>query len=181
MNNLKRTSKFLSYVLRHAPHSIGIAMDANGWVDVEELIAKVSTNGYALDAALLQEIVSTSDKQRFALDETGKRIRANQGHSIEVDLQIAATSPPAILYHGTVAEFIEAIKTGGLQKMERQHVHLSPDVATAKNVGGRRGKPVVLTIDSGKMEKEGHKFFVSANGVWLCEAVPPQYIDFDVQ
>jgi putative RNA 2'-phosphotransferase len=178
MGDLKKVSKFLSYILRHSPETIGIAIDANGWVQVDELIAKVSAGGHVLTSELLKEIVAASDKQRFAFDKTGTRIRASQGHSINVDLQYEPALPPRFLYHGTVAEFIDAIKAGGLQKMERRHVHLSPNIVTAKNVGGRRGKPVVLTILAGRMNEAGHKFFVSANGVWLCEVVPPKYIDF---
>ncbi len=173
-----RTSKFLSLVLRHEPERIGIVLDPSGWTDVEALLAAATAHGVAITAAELHEIVATSDKQRFALSADGTRIRANQGHSVDVDLALAATAPPERLYHGTVAQFLESIRTRGLLKGERHHVHMSADVETAKRVGGRRGEPVVLIVRAAEMAASGHVFYRSENGVWLVEHVPPSFIDF---
>ena len=173
-----RTSKFLSLVLRHEPERIGIVLDASGWADVEALLAAAAAHGVALSRAELEQIVATSDKQRFALSADGARIRANQGHSVEVDLALAATPPPERLYHGTVDRFLESIRARGLLKGERHHVHLSADVDTASRVGGRRGRPVVLTVRASEMAAAGHVFYRSENGMWLVEHVPPSYIDF---
>ena len=130
------------------------------------------------DRATLLEIVRTNDKQRFALSEDGTRIRANQGHSVKVDLALTPQQPPEVLYHGTVDKFIDAIRNTGLQKGERHHVHLSPDLITATKVGQRRGKPVILTIRAAAMAKASHPFYLSDNGVWLTDAVPPEFINF---
>ncbi|HVL13552.1 MAG TPA: RNA 2'-phosphotransferase [Gemmata sp.] len=171
-----RVSKFLSRILRHTPEDAGLALESGGWVTVETLLAGASTLGFVITHEELAEVVRTSDKQRFAFDQTGTRIRANQGHSVEVDLQLGEAAPPALLYHGTTAATAEAIQAAGLLKMSRHHVHLSPDAATAVRVGSRRGKPVVFAVDAAKMRADGHTFFVSANGVWLVEHVPPQYL-----
>jgi putative RNA 2'-phosphotransferase len=173
-----RTSKFLSLVLRHQPESIGLALDANGWADIDALIARAGVHGVVLTRELIAEIVATSDKQRFALDPARNRIRANQGHSVEIDLGLQPIEPPAILFHGTAATTVPAIRAGGLKPGERQHVHLSPDEATAVKVGQRHGKPVVLRVFAGKMWGQGSPFFRSANGVWLTPAVPPEFIEF---
>ena len=173
-----RASKFLSLVLRHDPGRIGIVLDDAGWTDVAALLAACAQHGVALSRADLAEIVATSDKQRFALSPDGERIRANQGHSVEVDLQLTAADPPATLFHGTVRSAIASIRAQGLVRGQRHHVHLSSDVATATRVGGRRGKPVVLTVRAADMVAEGHVFYCSANGVWLVDHVPPRFIDF---
>lgn len=178
MNDLKHISKFLSLVLRHKPEEIGINMDSEGWVDVKELLEKCSAKKRYINLELLQQIVNTNDKQRFAFNHDHTRIRANQGHTIEIDLKLEPTEPLEYLYHGTVAKFIDGIKTSGLQKMERMHVHLSKDLETAIKVGSRRGKPVILKIRASEMYKDGYAFYISNNGVWLCEAVPAQYIEF---
>jgi putative RNA 2'-phosphotransferase len=178
MKDLKHISKFLSLVLRHKPEEIGISMDAQGWVDVEELIEKCNRRGKSLDWVLLEEVVFTNDKQRFTFNEDSTKIRANQGHTVEVDLKLDAVEPLEFLYHGTVQKYIDAIKSDGLQRMQRQHVHLSKDLETAIKVGSRRGKPVILKINALEMHKAGHPFYVSKNGVWLCEQVPAQYIQF---
>jgi putative RNA 2'-phosphotransferase len=178
MKDLKHISKFLSLVLRHKPEEIGISMDAQGWVDVEELIEKCNRRGKSLDWVLLEEVVFTNDKQRFTFNEDSTKIRANQGHTVEVDLKLDAVEPLEFLYHGTVQKYIDAIKSDGLQRMQRQHVHLSKDLETAIKVGSRRGKPVILKINALEMHKAGHLFYVSKNGVWLCEQVPAQYIQF---
>lgn len=178
MNDLKHISKFLSLVLRHKPGEIGISMDSEGWVDVKELLEKCSAKKRYINLELLQQIVNTNDKQRFAFNHDHTKIRASQGHTVEVDLKLEPVEPLEFLYHGTVAKFIDNIRETGLQPMERMHVHLSKDLETAIKVGSRRGKPVILKIKASEMHKDGHAFYVSANGVWLCEAIPSKYIEF---
>lgn len=177
MNN-KDISKFLSLVLRHEPGKIGIALDEQGWTDCRELIEAAGRRGKKFSYETLLEVVRTNDKQRFALSEDGKRIRANQGHSVSVDLALVPGDPPEFLYHGTVAKFLDAIRAEGLRKGERHHVHLSPDLTTAMRVGERRGAPVILSVRSDEMAAAGYLFFRSENGVWLTDAVPPLFIDF---
>ncbi|CAM4001699.1 RNA 2'-phosphotransferase [Flavobacterium branchiophilum] len=172
----KNTSKFLSLVLRHAPETIDLALDENGWANVAELIEKCNKNHNKIDFDNLVTIVETNDKKRFAFNEDQTKIRANQGHSIEVDLNLKEVTPPDILYHGTVASALSEIKEFGLKKMSRQHVHLSKDIETAIKVGARRGKPIILEIDSKRMKDENFIFYVSENGVWLTDAVPSQFI-----
>ncbi|MEZ5857057.1 MAG: RNA 2'-phosphotransferase [Hyphomicrobiaceae bacterium] len=176
--DLVRASKFLSFVLRHDPGSIGLALDANGWADVGELIERAQGHGQQLDRPTIELVVRTSDKQRFALSGDGQRIRANQGHSIDVDLALEAAAPPAQLFHGTAATNVPSIAASGLHSASRQHVHLSPDAHTAHKVGARHGKPVVLRIDAGRMHGDGHVFYRSENGVWLTDRVPAVYIEF---
>jgi putative RNA 2'-phosphotransferase len=171
-----RVSKFLSRILRHAPEAVGLTLEAGGWVLVTDLLTSATRAGMSITREELAEIVRSSDKQRFAFDDAGTKIRANQGHSVEVDLQLEPADPPAELYHGTAERNLTAILRDGLLKMARHHVHLSPDTATAIKVGSRHGKPVVLVVDTVKMRGDGHSFFVSANGVWLVEHVPPQYL-----
>ncbi|MBC7902334.1 MAG: RNA 2'-phosphotransferase [Gemmatimonadaceae bacterium] len=174
----KNLSKFLSYTLRHHPELIGLAMDENGWADVDELIFKSAQAGRIFQKSDLEEIVATNDKKRFLLIEDKSRIRASQGHSVNINLNLQAQTPPAILYHGTVEKSLESIRQEGLQKMSRQHVHLSTDKATAVNVGGRHGKPIILVIDTAGMDKAGFTFYLSDNGVWLTDNVPPAFITF---
>ncbi len=171
-------SKFLSFVLRHEPGAIGLTLDRNGWVEIDRLVEQCRSHGTPLSREILEAIVRTSPKQRFTLSNDGQRVRANQGHSIEVDLGYSPAQPPELLFHGTVASSLPSIRSEGLKRMERHHVHLSPDVASAKAVGLRRGEPVVLRIDAAGMHRDGHTFFVSANGVWLTDRVPPDYIAF---
>jgi uncharacterized protein (TIGR02452 family) len=173
-----RISKFLSLVLRHEPQRISIVLDEAGWTDVAALLDAAVAHGVVITRDELAHVVATSAKQRFALSPDGARIRANQGHSVEVDLQLEPVAPPELLYHGTVERVLHGIRELGLLKRERHHVHLSADVATANAVGGRRGKPVALTIRAGEMAVAGHVFFRSANGVWLVEHVPPSFITF---
>ena len=173
---LVATSKFLSLVLRHRPDVIGIELDAEGWVAVEELLTACAKHGRAISRDQLDDLVRTNDKQRFAFSVDGSRIRANQGHSLPVDLGLVPVEPPELLYHGTVPRFLESIRREGLTKGTRHHVHLSPDVETATKVGQRRGRPIVLMIAAGHMFRDGHKFYRSENGVWLTDAVPPAYI-----
>ena len=177
-DNAVRTSKFLSLVLRHQPEKIGIALDPAGWVDVSELLAAMARHGKAMTEMELRRVVETSDKKRFALSDDGRRIRASQGHSVEVELGYEPATPPDVLHHGTVGRFLASIRATGLQKGQRHHVHLSRDVETAQKVGGRRGEAVILTVDAGGMAREGLVFFVSANGVWLTDHVPARFIVF---
>lgn len=167
-------SRLLAYVLRHHPESIGITLDAAGWVAVDELLAAAARHGHPLSAQALREILDAPGKRRFEVD--GGRIRAAQGHSVAVDLGLAPVPPPAVLYHGTVARFLPAIRAEGLLPGERNHVHLSADTATATAVGARRGRPVVLEVDAAGMHAAGHEFFRAANGVWLTARVPPAFL-----
>ncbi|MCC8480311.1 RNA 2'-phosphotransferase [Streptomyces globisporus] len=169
-----KVSKYLSKHLRHQPERIGITLDENGWVGIETLLSAAASHGFAISRAELDHVVTVNDKRRFAVD--GDRIRANQGHTVAVDLDLPPTEPPAYLYHGTVARVMDAIRAEGLRPMTRHHVHLSPDRETATRVGARRGRPLVLTVDAGAMHRAGHVFRVSANGVWLADAVPPQFL-----
>jgi len=171
-----QTSKFLCLVLRHAPERIGIALDANGWADVTVLLTAMGEHGHRLDKAKLDEIVATDQKKRYSYNEDETRIRANQGHSIAVDVELALAIPPARLYHGTAARFIESIQRDGLLRRNRNHVHLSADTTTAVLVGKRHGCPVVFAIDTARMYADGHVFFLSENKVWLTERVPPRYL-----
>lgn len=169
-----KVSKYLSKHLRHQPERIGLTLDAHGWVPVDELLRAVARHHFPLTRAELEHVVASNDKQRFAIE--GGRIRASQGHTIEVDLDLPPAEPPAYLYHGTVGRFLDAIRAEGLRPMNRTHVHLSPDHETATRVGARRGRPVVLTVDAGATHRAGHVFYVSANGVWLTAAVPPEHL-----
>ena len=172
----KERSRFLSLVLRHRPERVGVTLDSAGWVDVERLLEQLRQHRRPLTRPQLEEIVETSNKQRFAFSEDGLRIRANQGHSVEVNLELQPQAPPAELLHGTVAAALDAILEHGLQKMNRHHVHLSANLDTATQVGGRRGKPVILRVDAQAMHAAGHVFYVTENGVWLTDSVPPAFI-----
>ena len=172
-------SKFLSLVLRHRPEVIGVSLDAEGWLDIGALIESANRHGTKLSLELVHAAVAENDKQRFALSEDGLRIRANQGHSIRsVQLPLTAVPPPEQLYHGTVPQFLASIRTHGLLKRWRNHVHLSADAETAQRVGMRRGTPVVLLIDATTMHREAFRFYLSDNGVWLTDEVPVKYLRF---
>ncbi|MFG1999625.1 RNA 2'-phosphotransferase [Spirillospora sp. NPDC048911] len=171
-----KISKYLAKHLRHQPERIGLTLDDAGWARVDELLAATARNNFPITRAELDHVVATNDKRRYAFDETGERIRASQGHSVEVDLDLPVTAPPAVLYHGTVAAAVAAIRHEGLRPMARHAVHLSPDRETATRVGARRGRPVILVIDAARMAADGHEFRVSANGVWLVDTVPPGYL-----
>ena len=171
-----RHSKFLSLHLRHQPEKLGLVLQPGGWVAVAELLAACAAHGHPLSLAELHQLVADNDKQRFAFDDTGQRIRAQQGHSVAVELQLAPAAPPAVLYHGTVARFLPAIGREGLRPMSRHHVHLSPDEETARRVGNRRGEAVILRIDAAGMQRAGHVFYQSGNGVWLVDGVPPGFV-----
>ncbi|HVK09468.1 MAG TPA: RNA 2'-phosphotransferase [Gemmataceae bacterium] len=171
-----RVSKFLSKHLRHDPEAIGLTLDAGGWTAVDALLDGCRRAGLTITHEDLIEVVRTNSKQRFAFDETGTRIRANQGHSVEIDLQLQPAEPPAVLFHGTADRFLTAILSDGLKKMDRHHVHLSADEATAVTVGTRHGRAVVLTVDAAGMARAGHLFYVSENGVWLTDQVPRPFL-----
>ena len=173
-----KTSKFLSLILRHEPERAGLKLGEAGWVGVDELLQAVNSHGVTLTLDQLKHIVATSDKKRFAFSDDGQRIRARQGHSIEVDLQYPPQSPPEILYHGTAMRFLDSIRQHGLQNMERHDVHLSAETKVTVQVGGRHGRPALLTIRAGDMHRAGFVFRCSANGVWLVNHVPPQFIQF---
>jgi putative RNA 2'-phosphotransferase len=173
-----RVSKFLSLILRHEPDKVGLKLDDAGWVDVDELLSAVNQRAMPLTLEQLQHVVATNPKKRFAFSEDGSRIRASQGHSVDIDLQYAPTAPPEVLYHGTATRFLDGIRRHGLQKMARHDVHLSAETKVTLQVGGRHGKPVLLVIRAGEMHRTGHVFRCSANGVWLVASVPPEFINF---
>ena len=170
-------SKFLSLVLRHKPETIGIQLDQNGWTDVDELIDKANMYGIKFDRTLLNYVVETNSKKRFSFNETLDKIRASQGHSIDIDLGYKPQKPPEILYHGTGKQFVQSILEKGIEKRSRQHVHLSSDIETAIKVGQRHGKPFVFTILAEQMCNDNFEFFISENGVWLTDNVPTKYLD----
>jgi putative RNA 2'-phosphotransferase len=173
---IKRASRKISLVLRHQPEAIGITLDENGWVSVKELLRRMSATGHPMKRNDLEIIVRDNDKQRFSFSTDGRKIRANQGHSIDIDLQLEAVSPPDKLYHGTATTSVEAIMKSDLKPQQRQHIHLSLDLVTATAVGSRHGRPVILEVDAAGMAKDGYKFYCSANGVWLTEAVTVAYL-----
>ena len=173
---LTRISRYISLILRHKPEAAGITLDEHGWANVDELIAGVNKT-HPLTMEVLQEIVRTDEKQRYSFSEDGTLIRANQGHSIPVDVELPELEPPKILYHGTGKKYVESIDRQGLLPKSRLYVHLSADQETAVNVGQRHGIPVVYTIQAEAMFKDGYLFYRSVNGVWLTKAVPVQYLE----
>ena len=173
---LVKVSKYLSRHLRHEPKRLDLELEPGGWVRVDDLLVACARHSFALTRDELDEVVSRSDKRRVSYDAARTRIRANQGHSVEVDLDLAPRDPPGVLYHGTARARLEKITAEGLHRMGRHHVHLSPDAETAHRVGARHGKPVVLEVAAGRMAADGHVFYVSDNGVWLTDAVPPTYL-----
>ncbi len=172
---LIKTSKFLSLVLRHRPEVIGLELDDAGWARTPDLIRLAREHGRELSEGLIREVVGTNDKRRFSLSDDGSRIRANQGHSLRIDLGLKPLAPPDILFHGTARRLLPSIERQGLLKGQRHHVHLSTEKATAHKVGSRHGQPVVLRVEAGRMHADGHAFFVSENGVWLTDRVPVGY------
>ena len=175
--DLKRTSVFISLILRHKPEVIGISLDRHGWANVQELIDGINkTEKYSIDMPTLEEIVRTDNKQRYSFNEDKTKIRANQGHSINVDVELKETVPPEILYHGTGEKNVDSINAEGLKPKSRLYVHLSKDIDTAIKVGSRHGKPVVYKISAGEMHRQGYQFYLSENGVWLTKIVPADFI-----
>jgi putative RNA 2'-phosphotransferase len=176
--NDRRTalSKFLSYHLRHDPQGLGLELGPGGWVPVANLLAGAARIGRVIDRQTLEDVVATCTKKRYAFDPTGTLIRANQGHSVPVDLQLEPRIPPPILFHGTAERFVDSILRERILKQARHHVHLSPDIPTARVVGARHGKPVILEVAVGQMHSDGQVFYCSANGVWLVDSVPARYL-----
>jgi putative RNA 2'-phosphotransferase len=175
-DNPAQLSKFISYILRHKPDSIGLTLDAQGWALIDELIDKSKASGAAFGRVDLLKVVDGNDKKRFSISNDGQRIRAAQGHSVTVELGLVAQEPPPVLYHGTATRFVSSILAEGLKPQSRQQVHLSADEMTAHRVGQRHGKPVILTIEAPRMYAEGFKFFLADNGVWLTDHVPPAFL-----
>ena len=173
--NKESTSKLIALVLRHKPEEIGITLDEHGWANVNEMIAGIAKT-QPFDMSMLEEIVSTDEKQRYSFNEDKTLIRANQGHSIPVDLELEQKTPPEFLYHGTGEKYTASIDVQGLIPKSRLYVHLSPDYDTAVKVGSRHGKPVVYTVAAGEMQKNGYVFYQSANGVWLTKSVPVEFL-----
>ena len=177
-NKNKPISKLMSYALRHHPDSLGIQLNENGWTDVEILIKKVRKKHAGFNFEKLIEVVESNDKQRFGFNDDKTKIRANQGHSVNIELELKTSTPPHTLYHGTVSKFISSIKEKGLIKGSRQHVHLSENLDTATQVAQRRGKAIILKVNTYKMMQDGYTFYLSENNVWLIDSVPAEYITF---
>src|SRR5262245_32678335 len=175
-DRLVSISKYLSKHLRHRPERLGLRLAEGGWVEIDVLLAQCRESHFMITRAELDEVVARNDKQRFSFDATRKLIRANQGHSVDVDLRLRPAAPPDVLYHGTNAKSVHLIMEIGLKKMGRHHVHLSVDIETATKVGSRRGRPVVIEVDAGGMANAGHEFYVSDNGVWLVDHVPKEFL-----
>lgn len=173
---LVKVSKYLAKHLRHQPERLGLELEPGGWVRVDHLLAACAAHRFPVSREELERVVAENDKRRYSFDETRTRIRANQGHTVEVDLGLVTVEPPALLFHGTVERSVDAILAGGLRPMGRHHVHLSADVETALRVGSRRGKPVVFEVDAAGMVAAGHEFYLSDNGVWLTDEVPSNYV-----
>jgi putative RNA 2'-phosphotransferase len=175
-SRLVKISKYLSRHLRHEPDRIDIQLAPGGWVPVSELLDACQKYNFPVQLAELKQVVAENNKQRFSFDETGTLIRANQGHSVEIDLQLEPAVPPNILYHGTGSGAVESILSAGIQKMSRHHVHLSIDIQTARKVGARHGIPVIFSVDATAMHGDGYTFYCSENGVWLVDFVPQNYL-----
>ncbi len=176
MGDYNRLSKFLSLILRHKPEAIGIELDSHGWADIESLLAGINATGRQVNQKILEEIVATDAKQRYSFNADKTAIRANQGHSLPIDLELQVQNPPGRLFHGTAIRFWKSIQAEGLNPMGRQYVHLSKDPGTAAKVGQRHGSPIILQVDSSSMHQDGHPFYLSQNGIWLTPKVPANYI-----
>ncbi|MGN0144665.1 MAG: RNA 2'-phosphotransferase [Clostridium sp.] len=175
-NNDAKLGKFISLILRHKPETIGISLDPHGWAEVSELIDGINKCGHKIDFETLDRIVRENNKKRYSFNEDKTKIRANQGHSVNVDVELKKVIPPEVLYHGTAERFLDSIKEKGILKMSRQYVHLSENKETAVNVGKRHGKPIVLAIDTKSMMKDGFEFYLSENRVYLCKYIPWKYV-----
>ena len=173
---LVNASKFVSLLLRHKPETIGLELDNSGWARIDDIESLTQNQSIKLNRSLIHQIVESCDKQRYSISECGEFVRANQGHSISVDINLEERIPPTFLYHGTASRFMDSILENGLLKRSRQHVHLSEKKSIAISVGSRHGKPVLLEVKAGEMVQEGIKFYQSKNGVWLVENVPPRYL-----
>jgi putative RNA 2'-phosphotransferase len=176
-NRLVQISKAISKALRHNPERLGLQLSISGWVSVDALLKAFNRKGFSLTRAELEEVVAKNDKQRFTFDQTKENIRASQGHSVAVELDLIPLEPPEFLFHGTTAQSLSAILESGLIKMRRHHVHLSADTQTAHKVGSRHGKALILRIRALEMHRAGHEFYCSENGVWLANTVPPQFLE----
>lgn len=174
---LKSLSKFISLILRHKPEVIGIKLDKNGWADVDELLEGAMDKNKEIDLPILEAIVASDEKQRYVFNEDKTKIRANQGHSVKVDLELEPVKPPKVLYHGTTERFVQSIMLKGLEPRSRNHVHLSEDIETASEGGERGDEAMVFKVFSGAMYRNGFHFYLSANGVWLTDSVPNKYLD----
>ncbi len=179
--DLIKTGRYISYLLRHHPEDGGLTLDGHGWAEVNELISAVGRSYTGFTRAELDEIVATNNKRRFSYSEDGMRIRANQGHTIAVDVELPEARPPEMLWHGTGEKYVESINSTGLIPKSRLHVHLSKDIETAVQVGSRHGKPVVYKVLAGRMAQDGYKFYLSVNGVWLTDKVPVEYLVQNVE
>ncbi len=179
MSREVKLGKFLSLILRHKPETIGITLDGNGWCNVDDLIEKMNMNGRKIDMEMLNRIVDNNDKARYEFNSDKSRIRARQGHSVNVDVELKEKIPPEYLYHGTASRYVESIREKGIVKGSRQHVHLSEKIETAVSVGKRHGSPYVIKINAKKMYEDGYRFFLSNNGVWLTEYVGREYLILD--
>lgn len=179
MEKYIKLSRFLSLILRHKPEEIGLTLDNQGYLEVEKLLQGINNTGRKIDKDILDEIVASDNKQRYSYNHDGTKIRANQGHSVKVDLGLTKSKPPEFLYHGTVERFLDSISKQGLLRMGREYVHLSDNIETAKNVGTRRGKPIILVINAEEMYNDGLEFYLSENNVWLVENVPVKYISME--
>lgn len=177
MKELDRLSVFISLVLRHKPDEAHVTLDEHGWADVDELLTGIQRTGRKIDRDVLEKIVASDSKQRYSFNQDKTLIRANQGHSIPVDVELKEQEPPDFLYHGTAVRFLDAIGQEGIKSMNRLYVHLSRDVETALKVGKRHGAPAVLKVHSGDMYRDGYKFYLSENGVWLTEKVDTKYFE----
>lgn len=176
VDRIVRTSKFLSYVLRHNPDALGLELDPGGWADVDTLLERARRDGRLIDRTLLEDVMVYGEKERFSLSEDGTKIRANYGHSIDVDLDLRATPPPPHLYHGTAEHTLPTIREEGLRPQSRQYVHLSPTSDEARRVGSRHGSPVVLTVNAQALHEAGHSLYRSTDAVWLTDRVPPSFL-----
>lgn len=177
MNDLVKMGKYLSLILRHKPELINLKIDEHGWVEVDQLLKGINDSGRYISKEMLDIIVNTNNKKRYQYNDDQTKIRANQGHSIKVDVELQEKVPPDILYHGTAQKYLDKIKKSGIRKMNRLYVHLSKDIQTAINVGKRHGQPIVLVIDTKKMLRDGYKFYYSYNGVWLCDDIAYSYVE----
>lgn len=176
-NKLKRKSKLLSLILRHDPAKAGLTLDQGGWVIIDDLLAGLAHINRPISRETLDAIVAENDKKRFSISNDGTRIRAAQGHSVSIDMAFDPVTPPDVLYHGTASRFLNTIQAEGLKPMSRQYVHLSANIETARKVGQRHGKPVILGVNARAMHEAGHAFYKADNGVWLTDLIPPNWLD----